>query len=133
MADIDTEIMKKFNETSQLVQRFIDLLSELKAENDAHRARLDAMGEELLKTMENIQNTARECLALSKSSSKPSSKLTQSNKPSAEPKSPSSAPIRTTTVRFEIMSPTQQRDDKQLKQTATNRKLYLSTVFIKIR
>ena len=56
------DLLKKLNETSEHLQHFLTVLSEWKAENDAHRARLDMMGDELLKTMENIQNAANELL-----------------------------------------------------------------------
>lgn len=50
------DILKKVNETNDNLQHFLTVLSEWKAENDAHRARLDMMGVELIKTMETIQN-----------------------------------------------------------------------------
>lgn len=68
MAGINMDIMEKLQETSDHLTKFIELLSEWQTVNDAQRARLDAMGQELKKTMEKIQNTARICLLQDKSS-----------------------------------------------------------------
>ncbi|XP_055326835.1 uncharacterized protein LOC129580429 [Sitodiplosis mosellana] len=114
------DIMNKVQETSDHLQRFLKVLSEWKAENDAHRARLDAMGEELLKTMEGIKKAARDLL--------PKNKPTQSDKPSVEFKSvppPLLMARRSPTVLKIVQSQSsaskQNQVNKQLKQKDTNR------------
>lgn len=73
------DLLKKLNEASEHLQHFLTVLSEWEAENAAHRARLDMMGDELLKTLENVQIVANEFLQNTES--------LKSNKSVAEPKS----------------------------------------------
>lgn len=79
MAVNDSNILNKLEETlkklSEFVQSFVDVLSEWKVENDAHRARLDAIGEKMSKNMEEIQNVVNQSLA--RDASQKSAQLSQ--------------------------------------------------------
>lgn len=136
MAAIDSDIIENLDKAGELVKRFVDALLDWKTENDARRARLDAMGDELLKYMAEIKNAARKCLPMNKSLSK----SVQSNEPSAKPQSATLLPIpvvqHSPTVQLEIMHPTtstsnQQKDSEPLKPTS-KRKLHLSSDFLEI-
>lgn len=123
MVGVATVLKENFDEVKHLSQQYLKLLSEWKAENDAQRVRLDAMGEQLAETMERIQKTAHECFSFLESVGKSD----ETNGPLEESHATVISEIQSKTkklvVELKNVVPSKTKQQKENKQTSTKCKL----------